>query len=417
MLKRMVLTTALAVVAVAGVAADVYAQGGRGAAPPDHRSSPPSAPAAWSIRKPARAAANQIILVEGERIKEIGANVTIPAGAEVIDLSRLTVVPGFVDTHTHLAMTYKEIPENNIYYYTYVADSTPLRAIQAASSAMQLLSSGFTVACDTGNNGNYADTALRQAIEQGWIPGPTIIPSGLIISTTGGQFTPTPEMYKGHNIVYPEYLEANSRDEIVKAVRENLLFGAKAIKICLDCKPWGYSVDDIKLFMSEAAKGGAKVHAHVQTRDGAQRAIDAGLHVIVARPADLAGAARADGAEDHLPRQHRHAVHAVSRLGAGAEARRRPAQVRVGEGRAGDLLDRHGLLEREFQERQGRVDEPRRADDQFPADVEGGRHPGEGHAEGADDQRLQGGRCATRISAARSRSATSPTSSPSKGIR
>jgi imidazolonepropionase-like amidohydrolase len=136
------------------------------------------------------------------------------------------------------------------------------------------------VVCDVGNNGLYADTALRQAIEQGWLPGPTVIPSGIIISTTGGQFSPSPEMYKYHNIVWPEYLEANSHDEIVKAVRENLLFGAKVIKICLDCKPWGYSVDDIKLFISEAAKGGAKVNAHVQTRDGAQRAIDAGLHVI-----------------------------------------------------------------------------------------------------------------------------------------
>jgi imidazolonepropionase-like amidohydrolase len=225
-------------------------------------------------------ATNQIIVVEGDKIRDIGPNVAIPAGAEVVDLSRLTVVPGFVDTHTHEAMTYKEIPENNVYYYTYIADPTPLRSIQAASNALQLLASGFTVICDVGNNGLYADTALRQAIEQGWIPGPTIIPSGSIISTTGGQFSPSPEMYKYHNIVYPEYLEANSRDEIVKAVRENLLFGAKVIKICLDCKPWGYSVDDIKLFISEAAKGGAKVNAHVQTRDGAQRAIDAGLHVI-----------------------------------------------------------------------------------------------------------------------------------------
>jgi imidazolonepropionase-like amidohydrolase len=226
------------------------------------------------------AAANQIIVVEGDRIRDVGPNVAIPPGAEVIDLSRLTVLPGFVDTHTHTAMTYKEIPENNVYYYTYVTDPTPLRSIQAASNAMQMLGSGFTVVGDVGNNGLYADTALRQAIEQGWLPGPTIIPSGIIISTTGGQFQPSPEMYKYHNIVWPEYLEANSHDEIVKAVRENLLFGAKVIKICLDCKPWGYSVDDIKLFIAEAAKGGAKVNAHVQTRDGGQRAIDAGLHVI-----------------------------------------------------------------------------------------------------------------------------------------
>ena len=63
---------------------------------------------------------------------------------------------------------------------------------------------------DVGNNGMYADTALRAAIEQGWLPGPTVIPSGLIIGGTGGQFTPTPEMYKHHSIVYPEYLEANT---------------------------------------------------------------------------------------------------------------------------------------------------------------------------------------------------------------
>lgn len=226
------------------------------------------------------AASNQIILVEGERITAVGANVAIPAGAHVIDLSNLTVLPGLVDAHTHQALTYKEEPESNIYYYTYITESTPLRAIQAASNAMQLLASGFTVIRDVGNNAMYADTALRAAIEQGWMPGPTIIPSGLIISSTGGQFQPTPEMHKQHGIVYPEYLEADTPDEIVKAVRENLLFGARTIKICVDCKPWGYSVEDIKLFIAEAAKGGAKVDGHVQTTEGGQRAIDAGLHVI-----------------------------------------------------------------------------------------------------------------------------------------
>ena len=222
---------------------------------------------------------NQIILVENGRFTQIGAagSVAIPAGAEVVDLSSLTVMPGLVDAHNHLALTYKDEPESNVYYYTYVADPTPLRAIQAVSNGMQMLSSGFTIIRDMGNNGNYADAALRVAIEQGWVPGPTIINSGIIIGGMGGQFWPTPEMAKDHNIVYPEYLDADTPDEIVKAVRQNALFGATVIKICVDCKPWGYSVDEIKLFISEAAKIGFKVEGHVQTRDGARRAIEAGI--------------------------------------------------------------------------------------------------------------------------------------------
>jgi imidazolonepropionase-like amidohydrolase len=223
---------------------------------------------------------NQLIIIEGEKIKAVGANLTIPAGATIIDLSKLTVLPGLVDAHTHMALTYKEKPENNYYYLTYVMESTPLRAIQAASNGIQLLSSGFTVIRDVGNNALYADTALRQAIEQGWLPGPTVIPSGAIIGSTGGQFWPTPEMYKQHNNNFPEYLDADSPDEIVKAIRQNMLFGARTIKLCIDCKPWGYSVDDIKLAIKEAAKGGCKVEGHVQTADGAQRAIDAGIYII-----------------------------------------------------------------------------------------------------------------------------------------
>ena len=226
------------------------------------------------------AAANQIILIEGEKIKAVGSGLAIPPGATVIDLSKLTVLPGLVDAHTHTAITYKEQPENNYYYLTYITDSTPLRAMQAASNAIQLLNSGFTVIRDVGNNALYADTALRQAIEQGWIPGPTVIPSGPMIGSTGGQFWPTPEMYKQHSIMFPEYIDANSPDEIVRAVRENMLFGARTIKLCIDCKPWGYSVDDIKLAISEAAKGGCKVEGHVQTPEGAQRAIDAGIYII-----------------------------------------------------------------------------------------------------------------------------------------
>ncbi len=223
------------------------------------------------------AAANQIILVDGSRIRSIGANLAIPQGANVIDLPGLTVLPGLVDAHNHLALTYKMEPENNVYYLTYVMDSTALRAIQAVSNGIQMLSSGFTVVRDLGNNGNYADTALRVGIEQGWVPGPTIINSGIIIGGAGGQFFPTPEMAKDHNIVYPEYLDADTHDEIVKAVRQNILFGAKVIKICVDCKPYLYTIDQMKLFVSEAANAGLKVAGHIQTREGARRAIEAGL--------------------------------------------------------------------------------------------------------------------------------------------
>ena len=222
-------------------------------------------------------ATNQVILVENGRFTAVGPNVAVPAGAQVIDLTSQTVLPGLVDAHNHLALTYKEVPERNIYYLTYVMEPTALRAIQAVSNGIQMLASGFTIVRDMGNNGNYADVALRVAIEQGWVPGPTIIPSGIIIGGMGGQFWPTPEMAKDKNIVYPEYLDADTPDEIVKAVRQNALFGARVIKICVDCKPWGYTVDEIKLFISEAAKAGLKVEGHVQTVDGGKRAVEAGI--------------------------------------------------------------------------------------------------------------------------------------------
>ena len=93
----------------------------------------------------------------------------------------------------------------------------------------------------------------------------------------GGQFSPTPEMATDKKIVYPEYLEADTPDEIVKAVRQNALFGARVIKICVDCKPWGYTLDEIKLVISEAAKANLKVEGHCQTVDGVRRAVEAGI--------------------------------------------------------------------------------------------------------------------------------------------
>jgi imidazolonepropionase-like amidohydrolase len=267
MISPRLLSIVCAALAAAGVALDAQA--------------PPAVTAIRAGRlldpEAGRILANQVILIEGTKIRDVGPNLQVPPGAQVIDLSQMTVLPGLVEAHNHLALTYKPVPENNIYYYTYVQESTALRAIQAASNGMQMLASGFTIVRDMGNNGNYADTALRQAIEQGWIPGPTIINSGIIIGGMGGQFFPTPEMARDHNIVYPEYLDADTPDEIVKAIRQNILFGAKVIKICVDCKPYGYTVDEIRLVIGEAAKAGLKVEGHVQTVNGAKNAIEAGI--------------------------------------------------------------------------------------------------------------------------------------------
>lgn len=219
-------------------------------------------------------AANQLILVENGKITGIGANVAVPQAAEAIDLSQYYVLPGLVDAHNHLALTYKKDPENNSYYLTSVMDSTAIRAIQAVSNGITMMNAGFTVVRDLGNAANYADTALRVAIEQGWVPGPTVINSGIIIGGMGGQFFPVPERA---SLVYPEYLDADTPDEIVKAVRKNILYGAKVIKIMVDAKSYGYTVDEMKLFVSEAAKSGMKVAGHVQTHDGAMRAIEAGI--------------------------------------------------------------------------------------------------------------------------------------------
>ncbi|MCX6551221.1 MAG: hypothetical protein NTY02_09500, partial [Acidobacteria bacterium] len=104
---------------------------------PASAQTPASAPLPITVVKAGRvidpetgtAAVNQVIVIEGERFKAIGANLPVPPGATVIDLSRMTVLPGLVDAHTHMGMTYKEQPENNYYYLTYITDSTPLRAI------------------------------------------------------------------------------------------------------------------------------------------------------------------------------------------------------------------------------------------------------------------------------------------------
>src|SRR5262245_59956301 len=170
-------------------------------------------------------ARDQIILVEGGRITAVGPAVPIPKDAAVVDLSKRTVLPGFFDTHTHLCLYLEPqggqgLPAliRSLLAATAI-ETTAYRSIEGVANALEMLQAGFTTVRDVGNAGNYADTALRRAIEKGLVPGPTFVNAGRIIGPYGAQFHGIPP--ERADITIPEYLYADSPDEIVKAVREN----------------------------------------------------------------------------------------------------------------------------------------------------------------------------------------------------
>jgi imidazolonepropionase-like amidohydrolase len=165
-------------------------------------------------------------------------------------------------------------PDNRDLFVNDIKDPSTYRAILGVVNARAMLDSGFTTIRDVGNNGNYADTALRRAIEEGLVPGPTMINAGRIIGPFGGQYHLQPER---RSLGEPEYFFADTRDEMRKAIRENIHFGAKVIKIVVDDQKYIYSVDDIKFIVAEAASAGLKVAAHCMTEQGARNAAEGGV--------------------------------------------------------------------------------------------------------------------------------------------
>lgn len=254
-------------------------------------------------------ASNQIILIEGQDIKAIGANVAIPAGATVVDLSKETVLPGMMDAHAHLCMNTEHKRDGGRYFFTTLLDSNAKRAIQGAVNAKSMLEYGFTAVRDIGNEGNYACVEVRKMINSGEIDGPTFITAGRIIAPYGGQFHLQPDK---QNLAEPEYFFADTRDEIKKAIRQNLHYGATVIKLVVDDQQYIYSVDDIKFAIEEAHAAGVKLAAHAWTSAGALNAAKAGVdsieHAVAITDEALAIAKKNNVAITPIPFTERDAV-------------------------------------------------------------------------------------------------------------
>jgi imidazolonepropionase-like amidohydrolase len=218
---------------------------------------------------------NQIILVEGARIKAVGGDVQIPANAKVIDLSKSTVLPGLFACHEHMAfLIHRKGQERGSLFFYDITHTNAQRAIHGVVNSRDMLTSGFTTIRDIGNDANYVATDLRRAIDQGLIPGPTIINSGRIIAPYGGQYFLNPER---RELGAPEYFFADTRDEMRKAIRENIHYGARVIKIVVDDQRYIYSAYDIRFMVAEAAAAGVKLAAHCVTENGARNAAEAGV--------------------------------------------------------------------------------------------------------------------------------------------
>jgi imidazolonepropionase-like amidohydrolase len=251
----------------------------------------PAAPASYLLR-PARvfdgvSAKPQegwVVLVRGERIAAVGpaAKVAAPEGTESIELPGTTLIPGLIEGHSHLLLhPYNETSWND----QVLREALALRVARATNHARDTLLAGFTTVRDLGTEGAAdADVGLKQAIQQGIIPGPRVLATTRALVATGSYapkgFAPEWHVPQGAE-------EADGVDALIRAVRGQMGRGADWIKVYGDYR-WGprgealptYSLEELKLIVTTARDGGRPVVVHASSAEGMRRAVLAGVESI-----------------------------------------------------------------------------------------------------------------------------------------
>jgi imidazolonepropionase-like amidohydrolase len=231
---------------------------------------------------------NQVIVIRGDRIASVGDASAIPANARVIDLSNMTVLPGLIDTHTHIFLQGEDEAEGG-YDAQLLKFPLAYRAARATVSARRALEQGFTTIRDVETEGaGYGDVGIKQAINEGHIPGPRMFVVTRAISTTGGYnlegYAPEIEVPKGAQLI-------DGPVEARKAAREQLDHGADWLKVYMTHRSWldkngnlvsqpTLTVEELRAIVDEAHGWKRKVACHAYNGEGLHRALDGGCDSI-----------------------------------------------------------------------------------------------------------------------------------------
>jgi len=227
--------------------------------------------------KTGRTIDNPVIVINGDRITSVSG--PAPANATVIDLPSATLVPGLIDAHTHI------IGKGTNFGYQELAESIPSATLWGARNARVTLEAGFTTVRNVGAGG-YADVALRDAINDGLVPGPRMLVSGPPLGITGGHCDDNLLPYSYHQVAEGV---ADGIENVQHKTREVIKYGADVVKICAtggvlskgdDPQASQFTLEEMKAIVADAHRLGRKVAAHAHGAQGILWATEAGVDSI-----------------------------------------------------------------------------------------------------------------------------------------